>query len=129
MSLAVAVAAKWRRLWMKLWLEKEQNWEKVKKNPDYFMNHKVALMNCKSNTDYYTKSYPHVSKTQTSKIVLFYLKSVAMIFFDDGDEKGCKVRGDEVNVCGGSGGSKVEEVMDEIMVGEGTKLGEGEEEF
>ena len=42
-------------------------------------------------------------------------------------EKGCEEGGDEVKVSGGSGG-EVEEVVEEIVVGEGAKLGEGEEE-
>ncbi|RYR46767.1 hypothetical protein Ahy_A07g032581 [Arachis hypogaea] len=42
-------------------------------------------------------------------------------------EKGCEEGGDEVKVSGGSS-YKVEEVVDEIVVGEGAKLGEGEEE-
>ncbi|XLT11840.1 hypothetical protein HN51_057530 [Arachis hypogaea] len=42
-------------------------------------------------------------------------------------EKGCEEGGDEVKVSGGSN-CEVEEVVDEIVVGEGPKLGEGEEE-
>ncbi|XP_015938460.1 uncharacterized protein LOC107464069 [Arachis duranensis] len=41
-------------------------------------------------------------------------------------EKGCEEGGDEVKVSGGSS-CEVEEVVDEIVVGEGAKLGEGEE--
>ncbi|KAL1341168.1 hypothetical protein AAHE18_09G067300 [Arachis hypogaea] len=75
------------------------------------------------------------------------VKSAAAIFSDDVDEtagdcvndpwpaaaegtsdaKGCEEGGGEVKVSGGSS-YKVEEVVDEIVVGEGAKLGEGEEE-
>ncbi|MED6146756.1 hypothetical protein PIB30_037661 [Stylosanthes scabra] len=43
-------------------------------------------------------------------------------------EKGCEAGGDEVKVAGGSGGGELDEVVDEVVVGEGAKLGEGEEE-
>ncbi|MED6135421.1 hypothetical protein PIB30_046310 [Stylosanthes scabra] len=39
-------------------------------------------------------------------------------------EKGCNAGGDEVKVAGGSSGGEV----DDVVVGEGAKLGEGEEE-
>ncbi|KAL1330664.1 uncharacterized protein [Arachis hypogaea] len=42
-------------------------------------------------------------------------------------EKGCEEGSDEEKVSGGSS-CEVEEVVDEIVVGEGAKLGEGEEE-